>query len=319
MANCAPTSSRSSADADSAPQFTESELDYDDMTVQPVSSPAVIAIDVPDTRLWQPLVMSDLINDSSTSFLDSYDPTDSLLSLHGSTDSNMGCFHTTDQAMDLEFLSPSVCSTASSSPSDEKQAFGGSFSSSSTNAQDEHHAPWIQTPHTIMSSSSIPITDSKWPIVSPSQTTASPASEHSERSLSSTTPQAAFDNPATNPTRRRGRQPHSLVERRYRENLNSQIEELQHALQKVQVNRTGDRQHSAEIISLDTTVRIRKSDILAKALNYVYQSEVDMRHMANEISRLQGQVEANENMEALGKCKDCPWKKKIMEACLENE
>jgi flagellar hook-basal body complex protein FliE len=87
------------------------------------------------------------------------------------------------------------------------------------------------------------------------------------------------------------KQAHSLVEKRYRENLNAKITELHTVLVSVP-----DGSPSPE------TNQTRKSEVLQTAIDYVNQTQLEMRHMTNDINRLNTRVRA---LEKLVKCEDC--------------
>jgi len=92
---------------------------------------------------------------------------------------------------------------------------------------------------------------------------------------------------------------HSVIERRYRDNLNGKIAHLHRTLQAVEANSRligFDGQYS------DPGRRVRKCDIMIKAIHYVHQSEVELRHMTEEIQHLQERVRG---LEKLVKCEDC--------------
>ena len=109
--------------------------------------------------------------------------------------------------------------------------------------------------------------------------------------------------------RSKGRQAHSLVERKYRENLNAKIEELHDALRKVRTGSMVNGTFSRPAQPFGSANRARKGDILGEALNYIYQSQVDMRHMAEEIGRLKGELATAE--EPPNKCQDCNIRKQV--------
>jgi hypothetical protein len=48
--------------------------------------------------------------------------------------------------------------------------------------------------------------------------------------------------------------------------------------------------------------KVRKSDVMSDATNYVHQSEVEIRHMSDEISRLNGRVHALEKLDNREHC-----------------
>jgi Helix-loop-helix DNA-binding domain len=87
------------------------------------------------------------------------------------------------------------------------------------------------------------------------------------------------------------KQAHSLVEKRYRENLTAKINEL-----NVVLSCSADGGPSAD------TPSAKKSEILQTAIDYVNQSQLEMRHMTNDINRLNAKVKA---LERQAKCEDC--------------
>jgi hypothetical protein len=87
------------------------------------------------------------------------------------------------------------------------------------------------------------------------------------------------------------KQAHSLVEKRYRENLNAKINEL-----NVVLSCSVDGGPSAD------TSSTKKSEVLQTAIDYVNQSQLEMRHMTNDINRLNAKVKA---LERQAKCEDC--------------
>jgi hypothetical protein len=106
-------------------------------------------------------------------------------------------------------------------------------------------------------------------------------------------------------TKSHSKKAHSLVERRYRENLNSNIAQLHLALLKTKRVGNGtpkgkddDWEEPRQALS-----KVRKSDVMLEAVDYVHQTEVELRHMANEIELLTTRVR---QLEKLVKCEDCP-------------
>jgi hypothetical protein len=91
------------------------------------------------------------------------------------------------------------------------------------------------------------------------------------------------------------KQAHSLVEKRYRENLNAKITELHTVLAAAP-----DGTPSPE------SCQTRKSEVLQTAIDYVNQSQLEMRHMTNDINRLNAKVK---QLERLVKCEDCSLSK----------
>ena len=104
---------------------------------------------------------------------------------------------------------------------------------------------------------------------------------------------------------------HSLVERRYRENLNGNIAQLHLALLKTK--RVGDAgpqdQEDDPEQRRQALSKVRKSDVMLEAVDYVHETEVELRHMANEIELLTARVK---QLEKLVKCEDCMLMKQLV-------
>ena len=110
----------------------------------------------------------------------------------------------------------------------------------------------------------------------------------------------------------RAKQAHSLVERKYRENLNAKITQLHITLQKSyygprlmgeDLDVQAHDNNAANVANGGVAAsKVRKSDVLSEAMNYVNQTEVEMRHMENEINRLGERVRI---LEKLVRYDDC--------------
>jgi len=106
----------------------------------------------------------------------------------------------------------------------------------------------------------------------------------------------------------RARQAHSLVERKYRENLNAKIQELHQTLQKTQfgkpcshvsssrgnVNSMDDDDDDADDLDSRSS-KVKKSDVLIEAMNYVHSVEVELRRKDEEITQLNDRIKMMEN------------------------
>lgn len=92
---------------------------------------------------------------------------------------------------------------------------------------------------------------------------------------------------------------HSVIERRYRDNLNGKIVQLHHTLQAIEA---GPRRVGSFPPQSDPGRRTRKSDIMTGAIQYVHVSELERRHMTDEICHLQERIQS---LEKLVKCDDC--------------
>ncbi|EXJ74079.1 uncharacterized protein A1O5_02373 [Cladophialophora psammophila CBS 110553] len=115
----------------------------------------------------------------------------------------------------------------------------------------------------------------------------------------------------------RAKQAHSIVERRYRDNLNGKIMQLHRTLSSIgsptrMAGLSTDEPPSAH----DQRTRVRKSDVMTDAVNYVHQSEVSMRHMTDEIKRLADRVRT---LEKLVKCEDCALLKQMVRLQLQSQ
>jgi hypothetical protein len=113
----------------------------------------------------------------------------------------------------------------------------------------------------------------------------------------------------------RAKQAHSVVERRYRDNLNGKIMQLHGTLIAAEsTSRISGIPTYAMFNSSEHRGKFRKSHVMTDAMNYVHQSEVEMRHMSDEITRL------NDRLKTLGglvKCEDCTLLKQMVRVQLQ--
>ncbi|KAL2430827.1 hypothetical protein ABEF95_013749 [Exophiala dermatitidis] len=136
-------------------------------------------------------------------------------------------------------------------------------------------------------------------------------SDDEEEEQQTTTTTTKSTAPSKADAKQRAKQAHSLVEKKYRENLNAKIAQLHNTLQSSHYGpKTGEEGESdgasANIIPAS---KVRKSDVLTEAMNYVNQTEVEMRHMENEIQRLSERVRV---LEKLVRCEDCSLLKQMV-------
>jgi len=108
---------------------------------------------------------------------------------------------------------------------------------------------------------------------------------------------------------RAARQAHSIVERRYRENLNGKIVQLHRTLLAAQHGTLHNQEEDEDLPSLSELKAVRKSDVLTDAMEYVNQSEVEMRHMDSELQQLRSRVAV---LEKLVRCEDCSVLKELV-------
>jgi hypothetical protein len=95
---------------------------------------------------------------------------------------------------------------------------------------------------------------------------------------------------------------HSLVERKYRENLNSKITQLQEALSVADCPVQEDSRLPNEAPALNGA-KPSKGDILTRTIDYIQQAEIDKRHMGAEIKLLRSQLATIKRPSG---CEDCP-------------
>jgi hypothetical protein len=112
-------------------------------------------------------------------------------------------------------------------------------------------------------------------------------------------------------TKPHSKKAHSLVERRYRENLNGNIAQLHLALLKTKSVGHATQQNQDDELEerQQALLKVRKSDVMLEAVDYVYQTEVELRHMADEIERLNTRVK---QLEKLVNCDDCLLMKQLV-------
>ncbi|KIX95346.1 uncharacterized protein Z520_08863 [Fonsecaea multimorphosa CBS 102226] len=146
----------------------------------------------------------------------------------------------------------------------------------------------------------------------PTMTTAASMASDDEDEEQPTTAKSTA--PSKADAKQRAKQAHSLVERKYRENLNAKISQLHNTLQAShygpKVGEDGEIEAAANNSASGLPPpKVRKSDVLTEAMNYVNQTEVEMRHMENEIHRLTERVRV---LEKLVRCEDCSLLKQMV-------
>jgi Helix-loop-helix DNA-binding domain len=120
--------------------------------------------------------------------------------------------------------------------------------------------------------------------------------------------------------KQRAKAAHSLVEKKYRENLNTKLTLLHTTLQNARYGLKQEDDVDSEFdfdAEMDPDARpmkglnskFRKSDVLSDAMSYVDQTEVEVRHMENEIQRLNDRVRT---LEKLVRCEDCSLLKGVV-------
>ena len=105
--------------------------------------------------------------------------------------------------------------------------------------------------------------------------------------------------------KQRAKAAHSLVEKKYRENLNTQLAMLHTTIQNAYYGPRRAEEIEPEYEfdaemgppSRSANAKFRKSEVLSDAMSYINQTEVEMRHMENEIQRLSEKVRMLEELE----------------------
>lgn len=94
------------------------------------------------------------------------------------------------------------------------------------------------------------------------------------------------DEPSTSKQTKKSRQrvAHSLVEKKYRENLNAKIMELYSTLKRAQHG--VDQTDEADIDDMDDDRAPKKSEVLVLAMSWIQTAESDLRRKDAEIERL---------------------------------
>jgi len=105
---------------------------------------------------------------------------------------------------------------------------------------------------------------------------------------------------------------HSAVERRYRDKLNEKMMQLHCTLIASESSRTLGKPAERVDHSSLSSGKVCKAEIMSNAINYVYQTEVEMRHMTNEIEQLQNRLR---HLETPVGCEDYTLRRSLVATC----
>ncbi|KIW26546.1 uncharacterized protein PV07_09633 [Cladophialophora immunda] len=86
------------------------------------------------------------------------------------------------------------------------------------------------------------------------------------------------------------RRAHSIIERRYRDKVNNKLKELYHTLREVRYLQQSRNAASDRTIISEPSGGMKKSDVINDAITYIHESEINFRHMADEIQSLRNQL-----------------------------
>jgi len=103
---------------------------------------------------------------------------------------------------------------------------------------------------------------------------------------------------------------HSIIERRYRDSLNSRITQLDQTLASTRQANKKDGNPVTTEETAEVPGKTRKADVLNEAMRYVKQAELEKEARANEIDFLRLRVAA---LEKLVMCGDCALLKQFSE------
>jgi hypothetical protein len=112
--------------------------------------------------------------------------------------------------------------------------------------------------------------------------------------------------------RPRRRQPHTQVERKYRESLNTQLEALRRVVPSLQPQgsrSSGQPGGPFDMEDLPTPNKPSKAVVLASATAHIKQLEKDKKNLADENAALRSRIKA---LQALVKCDDCSLMQYVM-------
>ena len=120
---------------------------------------------------------------------------------------------------------------------------------------------------------------------------------HSEASVNkrSTNPRRACRGSRKSPsredtkTKERLNSAHASVERRYREGLKNKLQQLEEALTQVHSSTSSD-ETTLVPEQVNSITGKKKVDVLSDAISYIYTSEVEMRHLSDEVVHLNNKV-----------------------------
>lgn len=108
---------------------------------------------------------------------------------------------------------------------------------------------------------------------------------------------------------------HSVIERRYRDSLNSRITQLDQTLVSTRQCTNKDGSPASNEDSTDTPGKTRKADVLNDAMRYVKQAELEKDARGKEIEFLRLRVAA---LEKLVMCGDCALLKQFTDSNMGN-
>jgi len=108
---------------------------------------------------------------------------------------------------------------------------------------------------------------------------------------------------------------HNIVERRYRENINAQVDLLRESIVATVHAKEEQQGVSASRLGADELKRLTKAAVIAAATKQIRRARTENERLLEEHRSLQAQVQ---ELESLVKCGDCPLMKLTVDLSLES-
>lgn len=108
---------------------------------------------------------------------------------------------------------------------------------------------------------------------------------------------------------------HNIVERRYRENINAQVDLLRESIVATVHSKEEQQGVSASRLGADELKRLTKAAVIAAATKQIRRARTENERLLDEHRSLQAQVQ---ELESLVKCGDCPLMKLTVDLSLES-
>jgi hypothetical protein len=108
---------------------------------------------------------------------------------------------------------------------------------------------------------------------------------------------------------------HNIVERRYRENINAQVDVLRESIVATIHSKEEQQGGSASRLGADELKRLTKAAVIAAATKQIRRARTQNERLLDEHRSLQAQIR---ELESLVKCGDCPLMKLTVDLSLES-
>lgn len=108
---------------------------------------------------------------------------------------------------------------------------------------------------------------------------------------------------------------HNIVERRYRDNINAQVDVLRDSIVATMQVKDEQRGTSSSYLGADELKRLTKAAVIAAATQQIKRARSNNEKLLEEHRALQAQIQ---NLESQVKCGDCPLMQLTFDMGLEN-